>query len=189
MSRRARSPATRSARRSRRGRRRAGPPGWRWSPTCRTRPTTISWSPPGRRCSTVHSRTASTSSSRGLPVGPCRCRTPSQAAVSPRRAKLADRCSLRCREHIHHERAVPADGPQRQAAEVEADQDERGVERQRGDRVGGGAHRRAVSADRRDHRDAGREMAHGVTELCGRHGGPPVSLRQGHAFTVLFRAQ
>lgn len=48
---------------------------------CRTRPTTISWSPPGRACSTVHSRTASTSSRSGLPVGPRRCRTPSQAAA------------------------------------------------------------------------------------------------------------
>jgi len=41
----------------------------------------------------VHSSTASTPSSRGLPVGPGRCRTPSQAAARPRRAKLVDRCS------------------------------------------------------------------------------------------------
>src|SRR5690242_15562153 len=52
----------------------------------------ISWSPPGRLCSTVHSSTARTSSSRGLPVGPRRCRTPSQAAANPRRAKFLDRC-------------------------------------------------------------------------------------------------
>src|SRR5207247_1176923 len=72
------------------------------------------------------------------------------------------------REHVYYERAVPADGPQRQAGELEADQDERRVERQRGDRVGGGAHRCAVSADRRDHRDARCEVSHSVTELCGR---------------------
>src|SRR5450631_4005297 len=52
----------------------------------------ISWSPPGSACSTVHSSTASTPSSRGLPVGPRRCRTPSQAAANPRRAKFLDSC-------------------------------------------------------------------------------------------------
>ncbi len=51
---------------------------------------TISWSPPGRLCSTVHSSVASTPSSRGLPVGPGWCATPSQAAASPRRAKFAE---------------------------------------------------------------------------------------------------
>jgi hypothetical protein len=35
------------------------------------------------------------------------------------------------REHVHDERAVPPDGPERQAAEIEADEDERRVERQR----------------------------------------------------------
>ena len=39
----------------------------------------------------MHSSAASTPSSRGLPVGPGRCRTPSHAAARPRRAKLADR--------------------------------------------------------------------------------------------------
>jgi hypothetical protein len=75
---------------------------------------------------------------------------------------------LRRRQHVHHEGAVAADGPQREAAEIEADQDERRVERQRGDRVGGGAHRGAVGADRGDHRDPGREVAHGRAELRGR---------------------
>ena len=43
----------------------------------------------------MHSSEASTPSSRGLPVRPGRCRTPSQAAARPRRAKLADRCCWR----------------------------------------------------------------------------------------------
>ena len=42
--------------------------------------------------STAHSSPARTPCSRGLPVGPGRCRTPSQAAARPRRAKLAERC-------------------------------------------------------------------------------------------------
>jgi HAD superfamily, subfamily IIIB (Acid phosphatase) len=71
-------------------------------------------------------------------------------------------------EHVDRERAVLPDGRQGQAAEVEADQDERGVEGQRGDRVGGGPHRGAVGADRGDHRDPGREAAHGRAELRGR---------------------
>src|SRR6478609_9224236 len=72
------------------------------------------------------------------------------------------------REHVHYERAVPPDGPERLAAEIEADQDERRIERQRGHRVGGGAYRGAVGTDRRDHCDAGREMPHRVTELRSR---------------------
>jgi hypothetical protein len=40
----------------------------------------------------VHSTAARTPCRRGLPVMPGRCRTPSQAAATPRRAKLADRC-------------------------------------------------------------------------------------------------
>jgi len=71
-------------------------------------------------------------------------------------------------EHVDRERAVLPDRRQGQAGQVEADQDERRVERQRGDRVGGGAHRRTVGVDRGDHRDAGREVAHGRAELGGR---------------------
>src|SRR5580692_790019 len=63
--------------------------------TSLTRPTMISWSPPSSWCSTVHSRVAITPSRRGLPVRPRRCRTPSQAAARPRRAKLVDRCCCR----------------------------------------------------------------------------------------------
>jgi hypothetical protein len=37
---------------------------------------------------------------------------------------------LRRREYVHRERAAPADGPQRLAVEVEADEHQRRVERQ-----------------------------------------------------------
>jgi hypothetical protein len=50
---------------------------------------------------------------------------------------------LRCREHVHHERAVSADGPQGQAPEVKADQHERRIQRQRADGAGRGADRLA----------------------------------------------
>src|SRR6185312_13092910 len=86
----------------------------------------------------------------------------------PAPGEVGGQLPLRRREHVYHERAVPLDGPQRHAAEVEADQDERRIEGQRGDRVRGGAYRRAVGTDRRDHCDTGREMAHRVPELLGR---------------------
>ena len=74
---------------------------------------------------------------------------------------------LRRGEHVYHERAVAADRPQGQAAEVEADEDQRRVERQRGDRVGGRAHRLAVGTDRGDDRDPGGEVPHRLAELRG----------------------
>jgi hypothetical protein len=71
------------------------------------------------------------------------------------------------RQHVHHKRAVAADGPQRQAAAVEADQHERRVQRQRADGAGRGADRIALLVDRRHDRHAGREVAHRPAELSG----------------------
>jgi hypothetical protein len=78
---------------------------------------------------------------------------------------------LRRGEHIDAERPVAPDRPQRQAAEVETHQHQRRVEGQRGDGAGGRAGRLAVGADRRDHGDAGGEVAHGVPELRRRDPG------------------
>jgi MFS family permease len=68
-------------------------------------------------------------------------------------------------EHVDHECPVPVDGLERRAVVVEADEHERRVERERGDRVGGRADRRAVLADGRDDGDPGGEMPHYVAEL------------------------
>jgi len=72
---------------------------------------------------------------------------------------------LRRGQDVDHERAVPVDGPQRQAAEVEADQHQRRLERQRRDRARRGPHRLAFFVNRRHDGHARGEMAHRPPEL------------------------
>ncbi len=58
---------------------------------CSTRPTRISWSPPGIRCSSAQSRWASAPAKQGLPLGPALCSIPAHASAAPDRANAEDR--------------------------------------------------------------------------------------------------
>ena len=125
---------------------------------------TISWSPPGRECSTVHSMTAITSARRGEPVGPRWWLTPSQMAERPAPGEVGRQLALPVAEHVDRERAVARMAVSVALLEVEADQHERRLKRQRRDRVRGGPDRFAVGPDRRDHRDPGSEMPHRLAQ-------------------------
>jgi hypothetical protein len=80
----------------------------------------------------------------------------------PAAGEVGRQLLLRRGKDVDRERAVRLDGRQCLAGPVEADQQQRRVEGQGADRVGGGADWPPVRADRGDHGHPGGEVAHSV---------------------------
>jgi hypothetical protein len=95
----------------------------------------------------VHSRAASTPSSRGLPVGAAPVPDAVPGRRQPAPGEVGGQMALRRGQHVDHERAVGANRLEGAARAVEAHEHQRRVKRERGYRAGGGADRLAIRAD------------------------------------------
>ena len=155
-----------------------------------TSPTTMLWSPAGCTAVVRTSRVASASSSRATPVsGPrwCAIRSSCPCSGRPWVDSHAATGTLAGSQHADAPHAGVEDRVVEPGIDLDADQDQHRVHRDRGDRVGGHGVVVAV-AERREHRDPRGEPAHRQPELVGERGSTGCTEVTGHRRAARYAA-